>query len=193
MPKQLKKHGLEKKKFSLKLPVVKKIINDYAREPGVRVMEQMIAKLCRKAALRQVESKRLKRFEPKLIELETLLGPPRFVSELAQKAPRAGVVTGLAWTSFGGEILFIETLPLAGKGGFKLTGQLGDVMNESANLAYSYIKKLLQQENDKYENTSSGEEESDYLSEHEVHLHLPAGATPKDGPSAGITMALSII
>ena len=189
LPKQLKKHGLERKKFSLKVPVVKKIINDYAREPGVRVMEQMIAKLCRKAALKQVEAKRFKGFEPKATELETLLGPPRFVSELAEKIPRAGVVTGLAWTSFGGEILFIETLPLAGKGGFKLTGQLGDVMNESANLAYSYVKKILQLENAE---RGINDEEGDYLSEHEVHLHLPAGATPKDGPSAGITMALAL-
>lgn len=196
LPKQLKKHGLEKKKFSLGVPVVKKIINDYAREPGVRVMEQMIAKLCRKAALKQVETKKFKCFEPKLSELETLLGPPRFVSELAQKAPKAGVVTGLAWTSFGGEILFIETLPLAGKGGFKLTGQLGDVMNESANLAYSYIKKLLQvdaiQNSVKTNNSKENNEEGDYLSDHEIHLHLPAGATPKDGPSAGITMALAL-
>jgi ATP-dependent Lon protease len=193
LPKQLKKHGLERKRFSLKVPVVKKLINDYAREPGVRVMEQMIAKLCRKAALKQVEKKRSRKgFEPKTTELESLLGPPRFVSELAQKTPKAGVVTGLAWTSFGGEILFIETLPLVGKGGFKLTGQLGEVMNESANLAYSYIKKLLQTENAEEAIRSSSEEESDYLSEHEVHLHLPAGATPKDGPSAGITMALAL-
>ena len=190
LPKQLKKHGLERKRFSLKTPVVKKIINDYAREPGVRVMEQMVAKLCRKAALKQVEAKRSKTFEPKINELEKLLGPPRFVSELAQKAPRAGVVTGLAWTSFGGEILFIETLPLSGKGGFKLTGQLGDVMNESASLAYSYIKKLLQSELPPAQ--QNDEEDGDYLSQHEVHLHLPAGATPKDGPSAGITMALAL-
>ncbi len=190
LPKQLAKHGLNKKKFALRAAVVKKIINDYAREPGVRVMEQMIAKLCRRAALRQVESKRSKIFEPKITDLEKHLGPPRFVSELAQKSPRAGIVTGLAWTSFGGEILFIETLPLRGKGGFKLTGQLGEVMNESANLAYSYIKKLLQLRDGR--SLISDEEEGDYLSEHEVHLHLPAGATPKDGPSAGITMALAL-
>ena len=109
--KAIKKHGIDKKKFSLKTPIIKKIINDYAREPGVRVMEQMIAKLCRKAALTQVESKRSKKFEPKASDLEKLIWPPRFVSELAQKGQKAGVVTGLAWTSFGGEILFIETLP----------------------------------------------------------------------------------
>ena len=193
LPKQLKKHGLDKKKFSLKVPVVKKIISDYAREPGVRVMEQMIAKLCRKAALKQVEIKRSKKFEPKINDLEKYLGSPRFVSELAQKAQRAGIVTGLAWTSFGGEILFIETLPLDGKGGFKLTGQLGDVMNESANLAYSYVKKLLQSKGPQAKpNKNMDDIEGDYLSEHEVHLHLPAGATPKDGPSAGITMALAL-
>ena len=194
LTKTTQKHGLDKKKFSLKVPVVKKIINDYAREPGVRVMEQMIAKLCRKAALKQVEVKRSRKmFEPKINELEKYLGSPRFVSELAQKAQRAGIVTGLAWTSFGGEILFIETLPLDGKGGFKLTGQLGDVMNESANLAYSYVKKLLQSKGAHVKSKKNMDElEGDYLSEHEVHLHLPAGATPKDGTSAGITMALAL-
>ena len=195
LPKQLNKHGIERKKFSLKVPIVKKIINDYAREPGVRVMEQMIAKLCRKAALFQVESKRAKAFDPKPQDLEKYLGPPRFVSELAQKAQKAGVVTGLAWTAFGGEILFIETLPLKGKGGFKLTGQLGEVMNESANLAYSYVKKLLQSQIIEVVNPKPKEDENeleDYLSDHEIHLHLPAGATPKDGPSAGITMALAL-
>lgn len=192
IPKQLKKHGLTKSDFSLGAPVLKKLISDYAREPGVRVMEQFIAKLCRKAALGKVSAKRKKKFVPKLTDLEELLGAPRFHTELAQKRLRPGVVTGLAWTGYGGDILFIETLPIKGKGTFKLTGQLGDVMNESANLAYSYVKKLLQENEMKKNKKNSGEEISDYLAEHEVHLHLPAGATPKDGPSAGITMALAL-
>jgi ATP-dependent Lon protease len=206
IPKQLKKHGLSKSDFSLGAPVIKKLISDYAREPGVRVMEQYVAKLCRKAALLKVNAKRkVKKFAPAAKDLEKLVGSARYQSDMAQKAVRPGVVTGLAWTSFGGEILFIETLPLSGKGGFKLTGQLGDVMHESANLAYSYVKKLLQVEMEekakkakkpKKKVSTDGEceiiEPEDYLSEHEVHLHLPAGATPKDGPSAGITMALAL-
>lgn len=183
IPKQLTKHGIDKSEFSLSAKVVKKIITDYAREPGVRVMEQFMAKLCRKAALEKVSSKRKKKFSPGIEQLEELLGPARFQSELAGKAFNPGIVTGLAWTSFGGEILFIETLPLKGKG-LKLTGQLGDVMNESANLAYSYVKSLLQLRGLK--------KEDEFLANHEVHLHLPAGATPKDGPSAGITMALAL-
>ena len=213
IPKQLKKHGLSKNDFSLGVPVLKKLVGDYAREPGVRIMEQMIAKLCRKAALEKVTAKRAKKFVPKLTDLENLLGSARYETEKADKVQRPGVVTGLAWTQYGGDILSIETLPLRGKGGFRLTGQLGDVMNESANLAYSYVRKLLQEELDHLESKKKSgkkvgkkkpvapkteetkeviEEAEDFLSTHEVHLHLPAGATPKDGPSAGITMALAL-
>jgi ATP-dependent Lon protease len=208
IPKQLKKHGLTKAEFKLSQGVLKKLISDYAREPGVRVMEQFISKLCRKAALKKVSSKRKIVFAPTEKTLEQFLGSPRFVSEKASKPLRPGVVTGLAWTSYGGEILYIETLPLlgSGKGGLKLTGQMGDVMNESSHIAYSYVRKILQQEalgklkptSKKVvkKNSKSSQEEAsaeelavDYLAEHEIHLHLPAGATPKDGPSAGITMA----
>ncbi|MDO9183511.1 MAG: endopeptidase La [Bacteriovorax sp.] len=209
IPRQLKKHGLQRADFSLNLNVIKKIIADYAREPGVRVLEQHIAKLCRRAALDKVSHPKKKiKFSPTLLNLESMLGTPRFQSEIAEKKNKPGVVTGLAWTAYGGEILFIETLPLKGKG-FKLTGQLGGVMNESATLAYSYVKKLLQNEIEDAElalaksfkqskSAGAGErnkvhiETEDYLAGHEVHLHLPAGATPKDGPSAGITMALAL-
>ncbi len=215
IPKQLEKHGLTRKDFSLSSVVLKKIISDYAREPGVRVMEQFVAKLCRKAALDKVSSKRAKLFNPSLKNIEEILGGARFQSEIAEKSVKPGIVTGLAWTAYGGEILQIETLPLKGSG-FKLTGQLGDVMNESANLAYSYVKKILQSELDlikpkkktakqvvKEKNKEKSDEDTkgdaatkdqpeDFLAAHEVHLHLPAGATPKDGPSAGITMALAL-
>ena len=209
IPRQLKKHGLIRADFSLNLNVIKKIIADYAREPGVRVLEQHIAKLCRRAALDKVSHPKKKtKFTPTVDNLESMLGTPRFQSEIAEKKNKPGVVTGLAWTAYGGEILFIETLPLKGKG-FKLTGQLGGVMNESATLAYSYVKKLLQNEIEnteaaltktmkKSKSTVSVSKEQvhieaeDYLAGHEVHLHLPAGATPKDGPSAGITMALAL-
>ncbi|MBY0412783.1 MAG: endopeptidase La, partial [Bdellovibrionales bacterium] len=149
IPRQLKKHGLAKADFSLSLNVIKKIIADYAREPGVRVLEQHIAKLCRRAALDKVSRPKgkAKKFVPTTENLEGMLGTPRFHSDSAEKKNKPGVVTGLAWTAYGGEILFIETLPLKGKG-FKLTGQLGGVMNESASLAYSYVKKILQNQID---------------------------------------------
>ena len=216
IPKQLKKHGLFSKEFTLGIPVLKALVSDYAREPGVRVMEQLIAKLCRRAALEKVTSKKFKKFSPTVNDLEKYLGPKRFESDMAQKPLQPGIVTGLAWTAFGGDILFIETIPLRGKG-FKLTGQLGEVMHESANLAYSYVKGLLQKQieeenlkknkQDKKKaskkttpaiSTSdappapNAEEATDFLATHEIHLHLPAGATPKDGPSAGITMALAL-
>lgn len=210
IPRQLKKHGLQKADFSLNLNVIKKIIADYAREPGVRVLEQHIAKLCRRAALDKVSKPKgkAKKFVPTVENLEGMLGSPRFHSDSAEKKNKPGVVTGLAWTAYGGEILFIETLPLKGKG-FKLTGQLGGVMNESASLAYSYVKKILQNQIDADMAAAKKKapakksaaavvvkddhhENEDYLASHEVHLHLPAGATPKDGPSAGITMALAL-
>ncbi len=206
IPKQLKKHGLGTKDFDLAVTTLRRLIADYAREPGVRVMEQHVAKLCRIAALEKVSAAkgRSKKFAPKPEDLEKLLGPKRFHSDKAEKDLEPGVVVGLAWTAFGGDILFIESIPLEGKG-FKLTGQLGNVMNESANLAYSYVKKLLQAElklsppkMKKVVIPKSGEKPAvvapveDYLAKHEVHLHLPAGATPKDGPSAGITMALAL-
>src|SRR5690606_25177582 len=216
IPKQLKKHGLTSKEFSLGVPVLKVLVSDYAREPGVRVMEQLIAKLCRRAALEKVTNKKFKKFSPTINDLEKHLGPKRFETDMAQKPLQPGIVTGLAWTAFGGDILFIETIPLKGKG-FKLTGQLGEVMHESANLAYSYIKGLLQKQieeeylkKNKQDKKKAGrrttpaistseappapnaEEATDFLATHEIHLHLPAGATPKDGPSAGITMALAL-
>jgi ATP-dependent Lon protease len=219
IPKQIKKHGLMTKEFSLGAPVLKALVADYAREPGVRVMEQMIAKLCRRAALEKVSSKKFKKFSPTVADLEKFLGSKRFETDMAQKPLQPGIVTGLAWTSFGGDILFVESIPLKGKG-FKLTGQLGDVMGESANLAYSYVKRVLQSQIEdeilkskkivkkvskkKVIPTAqvvpattaiaapNPEEATDFLATHEIHLHLPAGATPKDGPSAGITMALAL-
>lgn len=205
IPKQLKKHGLTNKDFSLTAATLKTLITNYAREAGVRRMEQYIAKLCRNAALKKVTSKSKKKYSPSPKDLENILGAKRFESEVAQKPLNPGIVTGLAWTSFGGEILFVETLPIKGKG-FKLTGQMGEVMNESANIAYSYVQKLLQDEldlevktkkkdvkkQDKTSEQKTAEACVDFLANHEVHLHLPAGATPKDGPSAGITMALAL-
>ena len=201
IPKQIKKHGLDKKDFSLSRNIIKKIISDYAREPGVRTMEQCVAKLCRKAALEKVNSKTGKVFSITLDNLEDVLGSARFQAEKVDKKPIPGVVNGLAWTAYGGDILSIETIPILGEEGLKLTGQLGKVMNESANIAYSYVKKILQEEikvkekgkrKQNEEKKNDGNKPLDFLTKHEIHLHLPAGATPKDGPSAGITMAMAL-
>ena len=197
VPKQLKRHGLAPREFALSVPTVKRLIADYAREAGVRTLEQTIAKLCRKAAMEKVSSKRSRRFAPGPGDLEGYLGSPKYQSERAKGGLQPGVVTGLAWTAHGGEILFIETLPVRGKGGFRLTGQLGDVMNESANIAYSLVRKILQKRIPpspprEDEDGTKRLEGEDFLSTHEIHLHLPAGATPKDGPSAGITMATAL-
>ncbi len=202
IPKQISNHGLSKDYFSMSLSVIKKLISNYCREPGVRAMEQYISKLCRKAALEKVKSKSVnKKFSLKEKDLEKYLGSPCFQTEIARRTLQPGVVTGLAWTAYGGEILFIETIPIKGNRGFKLTGQLGDIMNESANIAYSYVRKLLQNRNLDLsskkkkiieKDTSKKATPSTFLDSHEVHLHLPAGATPKDGPSAGITMALAL-
>lgn len=222
IPRQLSKHGLTGKDLILSQTILKKIIADYAREPGVRVLEQYIAKVCRATVLKKVKKGKSTafKFEINNENIEELLGPQRFQAEKKEETLHPGVITGLAWTAYGGDTLLVETIPLKGKG-FKLTGQLGDVMNESANLAYSYVKMLLQDEvevnlkkknkesikpkkvntdqktldknNDKHEDKNKDRcEGEDYLSQHEVHLHLPAGATPKDGPSAGITMALAL-
>lgn len=223
LPRQLEKHGLGSKELQFSQLALKKIIADYAREPGVRVLDQMVAKICRATVLEKVRevAKSKKPFSKDITpdDLEAMLGPQRFMTDKKELTMSPGIVTGLAWTAFGGDILQVETLPLEGKGGFKLTGQLGDVMNESATLAHSYIRKLLQDElkdkkakekkslkvvpvlkraGDRSPEAKPGAsalpkpESEDYLSLHEVHLHLPAGATPKDGPSAGITMALAL-
>lgn len=210
IPRQLEKHGLLHKEFDLSQTVLKKIIADYAREPGVRILEQLIAKICRAIVLRKVKksTKSSSKFTVTAENLEELLGPQRFQTEKKEETLHPGVITGLAWTAYGGDTLLVETIPLKGKG-FKLTGQLGEVMNESATLAYSYVKMLLQDEvalknkktkiiktkskpEIKDDKSKVPVEPEDYLSQHEVHLHLPAGATPKDGPSAGITMALAL-
>jgi ATP-dependent Lon protease len=215
IPRQLKKHGLKDSEFKMPSAAVTKLIADYAREPGVRVLDQMIAKLCRTSVLEKVKKKSVGRFSFTVLpeKLEEYLGPKRFHTDKSEKAEKPGIVTGLAWTAYGGDILQVECLPLDGKG-LKITGQLGDVMNESVNIAFSYVRSLLQIEMKSEEKArpkvtkkikksktnvvtpvvvpnQPPKQQEDYLAGHEIHLHIPAGATPKDGPSAGITMALA--
>ena len=182
IPKQLKAHGLKKAQLKLGEPVIRDIINYYTRESGVRNLEREITSVCRKAARKIVsEERKTVTVTPK--NLTNLLGKHRFLYDKIEKEPEVGLVTGMAWTSVGGETLSIETTVMDGSGKLELTGQLGDVMQESAKAAYSYIRSkagVLGIEGEFYKNK-------------DIHVHVPEGAIPKDGPSAGVTMCTSMI
>ena len=182
IPKQLKEHGLNKKDFTLSKPIIEVIIDKYTRESGVRGLEKQIAKSVRYAA-KSVAMDEKYSLNPSKAEIKTILGPQLINREVFKNNNKAGVVVGLAWTSAGGEILFIESALSIGKGQLSITGNLGKIMKESATIALEYIKSnadlfnLNKIEFDKYN----------------VHIHIPEGATPKDGPSAGITMLTSLV
>ena len=182
IPKERELHGLTEKTISFTDEAVHRIIRDYTREAGVRNLERKIAAICRKAAHRLVTEK-IKSVQVNAKTLHNFLGPIIFLeSDLTAKS-EIGICTGLAWTSIGGELLKVEVAATAGKGGLLLTGQLGDVMKESAQAGYTYIRsraKELGLDEKFYENT-------------DVHIHLPEGAIPKDGPSAGITMVTAMV
>ena len=182
LPKQLKIHGLKKNQFSLPKPVLRKIIDGYAREAGVRSLENNLKKLLRKTARKFVEEE-IDQVKISKDDLPDMLGRKAFAEESRYKTPKIGVITGLAYTSVGGATLFIEASSVEAKNpGFKQTGQLGDVMVESTEIAYTFIRSL----------GSNDEKIKNFFAQNFVHLHVPAGATPKDGPSAGITMACAL-
>ena len=182
LPKQLKEHGMNKKQLSLKKPVLDKIVESYTRESGVRGLEKQVAKAVRYAA-KSIAMEEEYKISPDVSDLTTILGPAKVHRDLYENNHVAGVVTGLAWTSVGGDILFIESAISQGKGGLTITGNLGKIMKESATIAMEYIKAnaeimgLAAFKFDKYS----------------IHIHVPEGATPKDGPSAGITMLTSLV
>lgn len=181
IPKQLKNHGLKPKNIRLTLPIIKAIIENYAREAGVRSLENAIKKIFRKATKSIVTQKKAFPINKKL--LSTYLGRPAFEEDTIIKKPKIGIATGLAYTAYGGATLFIESSASQTKNsGFKQTGQLGDIMIESSEIAYSFLRSFL----------SHHPVASQFFKDHFIHLHVPAGATPKDGPSAGITMACSL-
>jgi ATP-dependent Lon protease len=182
IPKQLKAHGLTARQLDLQDAALREIIDGYAREPGVRGLENHIKKICRKAAKRIVEDKTV-RVKVALKDLDDFLGKRLFSEADPYKKPRVGVVMGLAWTSMGGSTLYVEATRVESKTpGFKQTGQLGSVMVESSELAYTYVRSLL----------TGDASVRDFFEKYFIHLHVPAGATPKDGPSAGITMATAL-
>ena len=182
IPKSLKEHGLTKDQVSFTPKVLQSIADEYAREAGMRNYEKALGKIHRKIAREIVSG------TPELpivitpASLEKYLGKPIFREDEIKKASAPGMVIGLAWTNFGGDTLIIESVNIPGKGPLKLTGQMGEVMQESANIAYTYIRHI----------ASSHGIAQDYFETNTIHLHIPEGATPKDGPSAGITMACSL-
>ncbi|MCP4358599.1 MAG: endopeptidase La, partial [Chloroflexi bacterium] len=178
LPKQLDFHGLTDDQVIIPDDVLRAIINGYAREAGVRGLENNIKKILRKSA-KTIVQEEVEEVEIKQDALRNLLGRRVFSEERVYKAPRVGVITGLAYTSFGGATLHIEATPVPSSGpGFKQTGQLGKVMIESSEIAYTYIRSLLKDD----------DSARNFFEHSFIHLHVPAGATPKDGPSAGVTM-----
>jgi ATP-dependent Lon protease len=182
VPRRIKENGLTKKQIVFTDAAIKKIINNYTREAGVRNLEREIGKVCRKIA-KKVAKEEGKTFKIDEKSLEEYLGPIRFRGEEKEKAPSIGVATGLAVTPAGGIIHFVEATIMKGKGELILTGQLGEVLKESARAALSYIKS----------NASIFNIEMDRLVNKDIHIHIPEGSIPKDGPSAGITLSVALI
>jgi ATP-dependent Lon protease len=182
VPKQIKNHGLKKGEFRLTDDALQEMIRTYTREAGVRNLEREIAKVARKALTKLVK-KDVTQVVVSAEGLEEYLGVKRFRYGLAEKEDQVGVVTGLAWTSVGGDLLQIEALKLPGKGRMKTTGKLGDVMKESIEAAASYVRSVSPQLGVK----------PPVFEKIDIHVHVPEGATPKDGPSAGLAMVTSIV
>lgn len=183
LPKQIKEHALKEDFVKMDESTIRDVINYYTREAGVRTLERTLGKVCRKVAKKYVENPELEVVEVNQNNLEDYLGKDKYRYDLAGTKPEVGLVTGLAWTSVGGVTLTVEVNVLPGKGQVVLTGKLGDVMKESAQAAISYIRSIA----DKFDI------DPDFYQKKDIHIHLPEGATPKDGPSAGITMALAVI
>jgi ATP-dependent Lon protease len=192
VPKQIAEAGLTERDLSLGRPALRKIISEYTREAGLRELERQVAQLARKMARRLVESgqtpasgrkAKAGRAAVTADDLAKLLGPPKFIPDERQRVDEVGIANGLAWTQVGGEVLHVEAQMMPGKGNLILTGQLGEVMKESAQAALSFAR---------VQATRLGLR-SDFLSDREIHIHVPAGGVPKDGPSAGITMACVLV
>jgi len=182
IPQELEKHGLKKTEVNLSKATIDLIIEKFTREAGVRNLRRVFGKLYRKAVKEFTYDKELKKVTINTKNLETYLDNPIFEIDPADKTNSVGIVNGLAWTSVGGDVLKIETAKFAGKGMLSLTGNMGDVMKESARIAHSVVKGLIDKK--KLKNAT--------FKTHDIHMHIPEGATPKDGPSAGIAMCLVI-
>lgn len=183
VPKQLTEHGITAEMLKLEDSCLEVIIDSYTREAGVRNLERQIASVIRGIAVKVADGEKGPWTLKSEDDIREFLGPPRFTSEVAERTAETGVSTGLAWTAVGGEILFIEATRMHGTGKLQLTGQLGDVMKESAQAAMSYVRSHAKE---------LGIPE-DFLEKSDIHIHIPAGAMPKDGPSAGVTMMTALV
>jgi ATP-dependent Lon protease len=183
VPKQLDEHGLNDATLSIGVDAVDAIIDSYTREAGVRSLERQLAAVIRSIAVKVAEGDRGPFSIQQIDDLRTALGPPRFTSDIAERMDEPGIATGLAWTSVGGEILFVEATRMYGKGKLQLTGQLGEVMKESAQAAMSYVRTHAKQLH----------VPEDFLDNGDIHIHIPTGGVPKDGPSAGVTMMTALV
>jgi ATP-dependent Lon protease len=181
VPKQIEAHGLTKSRLAIPDPALRLLVRDYTREAGVRGLERRIGDLCRKAAVEVAQGRREK-LRVTEARVREWLGPRRFSSEARRRTADPGVATGLAYTPVGGDVLYIEAQAYPGSGKLTITGQLGEVMQESAQAALSWVRS----------HTEALGLEERWFAEHDVHVHVPAGAVPKDGPSAGITMATAL-
>jgi ATP-dependent Lon protease len=184
VPRQIERNGLKQSWVTLGAPALRVIISDYTREAGVRQLEREIGSVCRKIARGIAEDGRDGKVSVSVETVRELLGKARFHHEARRRTAVPGVATGLAWTPVGGDVLFIEASAVPGKGELTLTGQLGDVMRESAQAALTWVRGHVA-------DVAPGLA-ADWFETHDLHVHVPAGATPKDGPSAGITMATAL-
>ena len=182
IPKQIEEHGMGDAQIVLEDSAVAEIIDSYTREAGVRNLEREVGSICRGVAVKVAEGETTERQVITAEKVPDYLGPQKYINEVAERTSVAGVATGLAWTAVGGDILFIEATRMPGKSSLMLTGQLGDVMKESAQTATSFVRSRAK---------SLGIDEN-FLEKSDIHVHIPAGAIPKDGPSAGITMFVAL-
>jgi ATP-dependent Lon protease len=182
IPRQREAHGLKARQFKITAGALKRIINGYTREAGLRNLEREIASICRGVAAKVAQGD-ADVVSVAVDDVAEYLGPIKRTAETKARTATPGVAMGLAWTPTGGEILFIEATAMKGQKGLTLTGQLGDVMKESATAALSYIRS----------HAKALEIEEDFFSSHDIHIHVPAGAIPKDGPSAGVTMLTALV
>ena len=182
LPKQIKEHGLRKKEIKFTDESICLLVESYTREAGVRNLERQLANVCRKVA-REITDGKVKSINITPEKVYEYLGPIKFISEIAERTQQPGVVVGLAWTAFGGDILFIEATKMPGKGALKLTGKLGDVMKESVQAAFSYVRA----------NAHKLGLDPTFYKKLDIHVHVPAGAIPKDGPSAGVAMITALV
>jgi ATP-dependent Lon protease len=182
IPRQLEAHGLKKSQLRISEEALRGIIRNYTREAGVRNLEREIAAVCRKVA-KEIATGKRKSKRVSVKDLHAFLGPPKYRFEVLEEEDEVGVATGLAWTESGGDILFVEAQVMPGEGELILTGKLGDVMQESAKAALTYCRSVAE----KYG------VDPEFFKKHDIHIHVPAGAIPKDGPSAGVTMATALM